>query len=178
MEEIPTEYLNAAQNQGTLADLNYTTYESFSYDEKSQELQKHAVVYLDYILYELLWKWAKRRHPHKGRWWVSTKYWHRVENRSWVFSTDKKELLRVDHIPIIRHTKVRMDANPYFDAEYFKERKFSHGMKRLSGRFKMVWKNQNGCCYHCGLPMEINEEREIFFYYLHIELFEFFEAFA
>lgn len=122
-----------------------------------------AFTHIDYILYELLWKWAKRRHPHKGRWWVSTKYWHRVENRSWVFSTDKKELLRVDHIPIIRHTKVRMDANPYFDAEYFKERKFSHGMKRLSGRFKMVWKNQNGCCYHCGLPMEINEEREIFF---------------
>ncbi len=122
-----------------------------------------AFAHIDYILYELLWKWAKRRHPHKGRWWVSTKYWHRVENRSWVFSTDKKELLRVDHIPIIRHTKVRMDANPYFDAEYFKERKFGHGMKRLSGRFKMVWKNQNGCCYHCGLPMEINEEREIFF---------------
>lgn len=122
-----------------------------------------AFTHIDYILYELLWKWAKRRHPHKGRWWVSTKYWHRVENRSWVFSTDKKELLRVDHIPIIRHTKVRMDANPYFGTEYFKERKFNHGMKRLSGRFKKVWKNQNGCCYHCGLPMEINEEREIFF---------------
>lgn len=48
LEEIPTEYLNAAQDQGTLADLNYTTYESFSYDEKSQDLQKHAVVYLPY----------------------------------------------------------------------------------------------------------------------------------
>lgn len=48
LEEIPTEYLNAAQDQGTLVDLNYTTYESFSYDEKSQELQKHAVVYLPY----------------------------------------------------------------------------------------------------------------------------------
>lgn len=48
LEEIPTEYLNAAQAQGTLVDLNYTTYESFSYDEKSQELQKHAVVYLPY----------------------------------------------------------------------------------------------------------------------------------
>ena len=48
LEEIPTEYLNAAQDQGTLIDLNYTTFESFSYDEKSQELQKHAVVYLPY----------------------------------------------------------------------------------------------------------------------------------
>lgn len=48
LEEIPHEYFNAAQDQGTLADLSYTTYESFSYDEKSQELQKRAVVYLPY----------------------------------------------------------------------------------------------------------------------------------
>ena len=72
-----------------------------------------AFTHIDYVLYELLWRWAKRRHPHKGKWWVSTNYWHRRGNRNWVFSTEDKELLRVDHIPIIRHTKVRMDANPY-----------------------------------------------------------------
>lgn len=122
-----------------------------------------AFAHIDYVLYELLWRWAKRRHPHKGRWWVSTNYWHRKGNRNWVFSTENKELLRVDHIPIVRHTKVRIDANPYFDTQYFIDRKFEHGMKRLSGRFKFVWKNQNGCCYHCGTPMEISDDREIFF---------------
>lgn len=122
-----------------------------------------AFAHIDYILYELLWRWAKRRHPHKGRWWVSLNYWHRRGNRNWVFSTDDKELLRVDHISIVRHTKVRIDANPYFDTQYFLERKFEHGMKRLSGRFKLIWKNQNGCCYHCGMPMEISDDREIFF---------------
>ena len=64
---------------------------------------------------------------------------------------------------IVRHTKIRMDANPYIDTQYFIDRKFEHGMKRLSGRFKIVWKNQNGCCYHCGMPMEISDNREIFF---------------
>lgn len=122
-----------------------------------------AFAHIDYILYKLLWRWAKRRHPHKGKWWVSTNYWHRKENRNWVFSTEDKALLRADHIPIVRHTKVRMNANPYFDAQYFIARKFDHGMKRLSGRFKQVWKNQHGCCYHCGLPMDISDEREIFF---------------
>lgn len=122
-----------------------------------------AFAHIDYILYELLWKWAKRRHPHKGRWWVSTRYWHRRGNRNWVFSTEDKELLRVDHIPIVRHIKIRLNANPYFDTEYFKERKFKQGMRRLSGRFKKIWQNQNGCCYHCGLPMEISDNREIFF---------------
>lgn len=119
--------------------------------------------HIDYILYELLWRWAKRRHPHKGRWWVSLNYWHRRGNRNWVFSTEDKELLRVDHISIVRHTKVRIDANPYFDTQYFLDRKFEHGMKRLSGRFKLIWKKQNGCCYHCGMPMEISDDREIFF---------------
>lgn len=122
-----------------------------------------AFAHIDYILYELLWRWAKRRHPHKGRWWVSLNYWHRRGNRNWVFSTDDKELLRVDHISIVRHTKVRIDANPYFDTQYFLDRKFEHGMKRLSGRFKLIWKNQNGCCYYCGMPMEISDDREIFF---------------
>ena len=122
-----------------------------------------AFAHIDYILYELLWRWAKRRHPHKGKWWVSLNYWHRKGNRNWVFSTEDKELLRVDHISIVRHTKVRINANPYFDTQYFLDRKFEHGMKRLSGRFKLIWKNQNGCCYHCGMPMEISDNREIFF---------------
>lgn len=122
-----------------------------------------AFAHIDYILYELLWRWAKRRHPHKGQWWVSTNYWHRRGRRNWVFSTENKVLQRVDSIPIIRHTKVRMNANPYFDTQYFTKRKFQHGMERLSGRFKQVWKNQKGCCYHCGLPMDIRDGKEIFF---------------
>ena len=122
-----------------------------------------AFAHIDYVLYELLWKWAKRRHPHKGRWWVSTRYWHRKGNRNWVFSTEDKELLRVDHIPIVRHIKIKLDVNPFFDTEYFTQRKFSQGMRRLSGRFKKIWQNQKGCCYHCGMPMDISDDKELFF---------------
>lgn len=45
---IPDSYLTEAEQLGTLQDLYYDTYESFSYNEKSQRLQKHAVVYLPY----------------------------------------------------------------------------------------------------------------------------------
>lgn len=48
LSAIPDSYLSEAEQQGTLQDLYYDTYESFSYDEKSQKLQKHAVVYLPY----------------------------------------------------------------------------------------------------------------------------------
>ena len=122
-----------------------------------------AYAHIDYVLYELLWRWAKRRHPKKGQWWVSTKYWHRKESRNWVFCTDNSELLRVDSIPVIRHTKIRKNANPYLDHAYFIERQYKRGIARLKGRFKGIWTRQNGCCHHCGLPMDISDEREIFF---------------
>ena len=99
-----------------------------------------AFAHLDYVLYELLWHWAKRRHPKKGKRWISTKYWHHKGNRSWVFSTEEHELIRVDHTPIVRHRKVSTAKNPYIDAEYFTQKKFNQGMARLSGRFKLIWK--------------------------------------
>lgn len=122
-----------------------------------------AYTHIDFILFNLLYRWGKRRHPKKGRWFVTSKYWRRIGNRSWVFATDDNELLRTDHISIVRHIKVRMNANPYIDVDYFNERKFKQGMRRLSGRFKKVWKYQEGRCHHCGMPLDIIEEREIFF---------------
>lgn len=44
--EIPESYFSPANEQGALNDLYYDTWESFSYEEKSQPLRKHAVVYL------------------------------------------------------------------------------------------------------------------------------------
>lgn len=48
LEKIPDGYFNGMGQSGTLQDLNYNTYESFSYDQKSEELKKHAIVYLPY----------------------------------------------------------------------------------------------------------------------------------
>ena len=77
-----------------------------------------AFAHLDYVLYELLWRWAKRRHPKKNKWWISMRYWHRVGNRNWVFSTENKELIRVDSTAIVRHTKIKATANPFLDEAY------------------------------------------------------------
>lgn len=125
----------------------------------AKEVFSHA----DHTLYEMLWRWAKRRHPKKNRKWITANYWHSKGLCNWVFSAKNAELMRLGEVPIVRHTKVRMSANPYLDTEYFAQRKFQNGMKRLSGRFKKIWRNQNGCCYHCGLPMDISDEREIFY---------------
>lgn len=49
-----------------------------------------AFAHLDYVLFELLWHWAKRRHPKKGKWWISTKYWHRKEKRNIIKVVDSE----------------------------------------------------------------------------------------
>lgn len=47
-QDIPSEYYSAATEQGTLEELRYDTYESFSYEQKITPLNKRAIVYLPY----------------------------------------------------------------------------------------------------------------------------------
>ncbi len=46
--QIPDDYYSPASEPGTLERFEYTTYESFSYDEQSKQLNKTAYVYLPY----------------------------------------------------------------------------------------------------------------------------------
>lgn len=48
LSEIPDEYFSLADQQGTLVELYYDTYESMTYAQKSTPLQKRAIVYLPY----------------------------------------------------------------------------------------------------------------------------------
>lgn len=48
LEYIPEGYTQPAKQQGTLEKLEYQTYESFSYEERSERLTKTAWVYLPY----------------------------------------------------------------------------------------------------------------------------------
>lgn len=41
---IPQDYYQAAEQQGTLAELNYNTYESKTYEQKRRVLTKRAIV--------------------------------------------------------------------------------------------------------------------------------------
>lgn len=117
---------------------------------------------MDHEIFQILWKWALRRHRTKGKIWVKEKYWHRITNDKWVFYDDKEPLSRANqrlmklaNSKIIRHTKVIFSKNPYIDKDYFEERKFILGAKNLTGIFKKVWISQKGECPLCGEVMEI-----------------------
>jgi RNA-directed DNA polymerase len=88
---------------------------------------------IDSRVWQLLWKWARRRHPSKGKRWVKKKYFRVNGFRSWDFATKEPaegcisglRLLRAMTIPIRRHVKVRGPANPFDPAwdTYFTHRR-------------------------------------------------------
>ncbi len=77
---------------------------------------------LDFRLWNMLWTWAKRRHPHKSHQWKVNRYWHRIGSRNWVFAADGLKLKSFTDTKIIRHPCIKMDKNPYVDKEYFEWR--------------------------------------------------------
>ncbi len=95
----------------------------------------------DYLIFQKIWTWAKRRHPQKSKDWIRHKYFRKCGNRNWVFfSRRSKKDTKVKDItlknatdtPIVRHVKIKAEANPY-DAkfsEYFKIRFWRNRMKR------------------------------------------------
>ncbi len=94
----------------------------------------------------MLWHWAKRRHPHKPYQWTVSKYWHSSGKRNWVFSEGNKRLNLLSDTKIVRHTKLKLDMNPYLDKDYFILRKIKLGIKKLTGTVDKVWNKSKSIC--------------------------------
>ena len=117
---------------------------------------------VDHALFQLLWQWAKRRHPSKARRWVRQKYFQTVADRSWVFmgavsgvggKSQRVQLLYTTDVPIKRHVKIKGAANPYDPAweSYFEKRLDLEMASSLQGRRRLLylWKQQQGICPVC-----------------------------
>jgi RNA-directed DNA polymerase len=86
-------------------------------------VSKDVFIKLDYRLWNMLWTWAKRRHPDKSRRWIANRYWHSIGSRKWVFSTGKLELKFFSDTKTIRHPGIKLKMNPYLDKDYFEWRR-------------------------------------------------------
>lgn len=122
------------------------------------KVSKKAYGYVDNQIFLKLWQWCCRRHPNKGKKWIKKRYFHSIETRNWVFAAKtSKELVklkRASDTKILRHVKIRKEANPY-DAEwksYFEEREGYKLFESMSGRdaLRRMWNRQKGLCPICG----------------------------
>ncbi|MGV3720649.1 MAG: group II intron reverse transcriptase/maturase [Actinomycetota bacterium] len=89
---------------------------------------------IDHLLFGLLWRWCKRRHPRKSAHWVADRYFTTVGGNHWVFhGWEHRPRGEVRHwllavassTRIIRHVKVRCELNAYAPewAEYLARRR-------------------------------------------------------
>ncbi len=123
---------------------------------------KETFTKVDHAIFTLLWSWAKRRHPSKGRRWVREKYFRTIGNRRWVFAGEvigkqgeilTLQLFQAARVRIQRHALIRGEANPYDPQweEYFDQRL---GTQWLQGthrkRLVALWKEQEGKCPVCA----------------------------
>lgn len=91
---------------------------------------KKIFAQIDHTTWEMLWKWAKRRHPNKSKSWIVNKYWKHHKGRNWSFKSNKNVLFYMNDMPIIRYPQLRLNANPFLDIEYFESRKRNRDIKR------------------------------------------------
>jgi len=110
---------------------------------------------IDHLIWQSLWKWAVRRHPNKGRRWIKDRYFRSIGRRNWVFKADKARdaLVIASDTKIIRHIKIKGDANPYdpqWDA-YFEDRIGKQMKANLADHPKLqkIWGKQTGKCPIC-----------------------------
>ena len=85
-------------------------------------VSKRAFQRVDHVLFRLLWKWAKKRHPKKSHAWIVSHYWTRQGGNNWVFfgevrnfdgSTRQVTLYSASSMRIVRHVLIRGAVNPY-----------------------------------------------------------------
>ena len=105
-----------------------------------------AFGWFDSWLFHEIKRWHHRRHPNKGRRWIIKKYYRTYHNCRWIFFSQRKrpagsreyrDLIKAGWTPIVRHTKVRGEANPFDPSfeEYFASRKRKNKDANQDGRF-------------------------------------------
>lgn len=103
---------------------------------------KQTFSYLHHYILKTLRSWTFRRHPRKNSHWVKTKYFHSFGLNNWVFTAKDNsnnwcKLVSMSNIKIVRHVKVKADANPYLPTwnYYFDSRKRNKTLPGITNNF-------------------------------------------
>lgn len=117
------------------------------------QMASHTFSRCDHLIWSMLWRWAVRRHPNKGKRWIKQRYFVRSKGRDWRFAEKDKILPVLSEFRKRPHIKVRSEANPYDPAfeVYFSKRLARKMDQTLDGRRKLrwLWWWQEGLCPNC-----------------------------
>ena len=111
---------------------------------------------LDFYLYKILWRWAKRRHSRRSNTWIYSKYWKFILGhwRFCLFDTKSGNLvfLRSHSFSNLKSYFLPTSLNTF---DVFNQKKVNYIFFRkflinLQGVYYLLWKKQYGLCFICG----------------------------
>jgi RNA-directed DNA polymerase len=112
--------------------------------------------------WQMLWQWAKRRHPNKPSNWVKTHYFR--NDGWWTFHDGKYELVKPDKTPITRFTKVTGRNSPYDPSlrKYWQARhKRQVARQTYIKKLLVLLRTQDNRCVMCHFPFTPENEIQI-----------------
>lgn len=114
--------------------------------------------YVDHRIWQMIWRWAIRRHRNKNKQWIKERYFKHHQGRDWTLYDFDEEgnqliLFMASKVAIKRHVPIKGRANPY-DPKYevyFEKRSDLIMKNKLEGRrrLKYLYDNQKGTCPQC-----------------------------
>ena len=121
-------------------------------------VSKNTFQKIDHVIFQTLWRWAKRRHHNRSSHWIRSRYFGQL----WRFHAKIKDkngnpkvtyLYQAAAVPIQRHIKIKAQANPYHPAweHYFEKRLQAKMARRLQSKPRLLylWQAQKGICPVC-----------------------------
>nr|WPV76427.1 RT-like putative protein [Naviculales sp.] len=151
MEKRPQEELIAKLNPIIRG---WTNYYAFTDNNKTF---KEA----DERMFWRLFRYACNRHKSKGKKWISRKYFHSFEGRTWIFATsDRSSRIQLYSKGVGRnkYVKVKKQKSPYDgDTRYWDNR----WKASVSPTRRQLYSNQNGKCSWCKGPIHTGHVVEI-----------------
>jgi RNA-directed DNA polymerase len=102
------------------------------------------------VVFAMLYAWAKRRHPKKGKGWIVRKYWDMKGGWRFQLPNSEMQLHRHEQTHYQNYVKVRGARSP-FDGDwiYWSVRLGYH--PKVPPRVARLLKRQKGRCRECGL---------------------------
>ena len=120
---------------------------------------KQTFKHVDNQIWQMLWKWSRRRHAHKKNCkWIKKRYFTRHQGQDWTFFDKDKDgnqvtIFKASDVKIKRHPKIKGLVNPYDkeDETYFEKRQEMNMLNKLVGKrmLRYLYERQKGCCLIC-----------------------------
>jgi len=123
-----------------------------------------AFAHIDVAVNALLLEACLIKHPKQTKTKLIEKYWYRRRDGEYVYAIKDKiecQVLRLSDVHLITHKKVKTNANPYLEIDYFESREREKEIFNVVGKYKSIWTRQKGRCYYCNKPILPDQNRTV-----------------